>query len=133
MNLSRRWLTEFVDTTHIPDKEFIDRLTMSGSKVETLSVTGSDVSGVVVGKVLSIERHPDSDHMFICQVDVGAGAPVQIVTGAQNVREGDLVVVLEAMKMEQPLTAHKSGTVSGLTAVPGATVSAGAVIASILD
>ncbi len=49
------------------------------------------------------------------------------------VREGDLVVVLEAMKMEQPLTAHKSGTVSGLTAVPGATVSAGAVIASILD
>ena len=91
MNLSRRWLTEFVDTTHIPDKEFIDRLTMSGSKVETLSVTGSDVSGVVVGKVLSIERHPDSDHMFICQVDVGAGAPVQIVTGAQNVNAGDLV------------------------------------------
>ncbi|MCC3280212.1 ATP-grasp domain-containing protein [Arthrobacter sp. zg-Y40] len=49
------------------------------------------------------------------------------------VREGDLVVVLEAMKMEQPLTAHKSGTVTGLTAVPGATVSAGAVIATIAD
>ena len=49
------------------------------------------------------------------------------------VAEGDLVVVLEAMKMEQPLTAHKAGTVSGLSAVPGATVSAGAVIASILD
>ncbi|WP_461170417.1 acetyl/propionyl/methylcrotonyl-CoA carboxylase subunit alpha [Arthrobacter sp. Z1-15] len=62
----------------------------------------------------------------------GTIVKVAVQEGAQ-VAEGDLVVVLEAMKMEQPLTAHKSGTVSGLSALPGATVSAGAVIASILD
>lgn len=62
----------------------------------------------------------------------GTIVKVAVQEGAQ-VSEGDLVVVLEAMKMEQPLTAHKSGTVSGLSALPGATVSAGAVIASILD
>ena len=62
----------------------------------------------------------------------GTIVKVAVEEGAQVV-EGDLVVVLEAMKMEQPLTAHKSGTVSGLSALPGATVSAGAVIASIVD
>lgn len=90
MNLSREWLSDFVDVKNIPDKEFVDRLTMSGSKVETYEVTGAEISGVVVGKVLSMERHGNSDHMWVCQVDVGQGQPVQIVTGAQNVNVGDL-------------------------------------------
>ena len=90
MNLSREWLSDYVDVKSIPDKEFCDRLTMSGSKVETCEVTGSEISNVVVGKVVSIVRHENSDHMWICQVDVGKGEPVQIVTGAQNVKEGDL-------------------------------------------
>lgn len=90
MNLSREWLSDFVDVKNIPDKEFVDRLTMSGSKVETYEVTGAEISGVVVGKVLSMERHGNSDHMWVCQVDVGQAQPVQIVTGAQNVNVGDL-------------------------------------------
>ena len=62
----------------------------------------------------------------------GTIVKVAVEDGTQ-VAEGDLIVVLEAMKMEQPLTAHKAGTISGLTAAAGATVSAGAVIATILD
>ena len=90
MNLSRRWLSDYVDLSGVSDKEFNDRMTMSGSKVETIEVTGSEVSGVVVGRVDSIVRHPNSDHMFICQMDVGRDEPVQVVTGAQNVQAGDL-------------------------------------------
>ena len=90
MNLSREWLSDYIDVASISDKEFCDRMTMSGSKVEGYEVTGSEISNVVVGKVVSIVRHENSDHMWICRVDVGKGEPVQIVTGAQNVKEGDL-------------------------------------------
>lgn len=90
MNLSREWLSEFV-TVDASDKEFDEAMTLSGSKVETIEVPGADIKNVVVGKVLSLARHPNSDHMWICQVDVGKEEPVQIVTGAQNLREGDLV------------------------------------------
>ena len=68
-------------------------MTLSGSKVEITEVEGAEIENVVVGKVLSLIRHPNSDHMWICQVDIGGAAPIQIVTGAQNVREGDLVPV----------------------------------------
>ena len=97
MKLSRNWLNEFTEV-NVSDKEFCDRMTMSGSKVEGVEVLGEEISNVVVGKVLSMERHPDSDHMWICQVDVGKGEPLQIVTGAQNVSVGDLV----------PTALHKS-------------------------
>ena len=90
MNLSREWLSDYVDVESISNKEFCDRMTMSGSKVEGYEITGSEISNVVVGKVVSIVRHENSDHMWICQVDVGNGKTVQIVTGAQNVKEGDL-------------------------------------------
>ena len=92
MNLSRKWLDEFV---HIQadDKEFAEAMTLSGSKVETTADLGAEISNVVVGRVLSMARHPNSDHMWICQVEVGQDAPVQIVTGAWNVHEGDLVPV----------------------------------------
>ncbi len=92
MNLSREWLNEFVNVT-ASDKDFAEAMTLSGSKVETTAVEGEEIKNVVVGKVLSLVRHPDSDHMWICQVDVGKGSPIQIVTGAQNVKEGDLVPV----------------------------------------
>ncbi len=91
MNLSRNWLAEFVDVS-AGDKEYADAMTLSGSKVELTGRPGEEIKNVVVGRVLSMERHPDSDHMFTCQVDAG-GAPVQIVTGAQNVQVGDLVPV----------------------------------------
>ena len=93
MDLSRKWLSEFVDTADISDKEFCDALTLSGSKVETYTRTGAGIENVVVGKILEMTRHENSDHMWVCQIDVGQNAPVQIVTGAQNQTVGDLVPV----------------------------------------
>ena len=96
MRLNRKWLNEdFVDLREVSDKEFVETLTVFGQKVETWERMDADIKNVVVGKVLSMERHPNSDHMWICQVDVGSGEPVQIVTGAQNVHVGDLVPVAQ--------------------------------------
>lgn len=92
MLLNRKWLNEeFVDLSHISDKEYVEKLTVFGQKVETYERMDAAIKNVVVGKVLSIERHQNSDHMWICQVDVGQSEPVQIVTGAQNVQQNDLV------------------------------------------
>ena len=96
MNLSRKWLNEFV-TVNASDKEFAEAMTLSGSKVEITTDLGAEIQNVVVGRVLEMKRHENSDHMWICQVDVGDGV-IQIVTGAQNVHEGDLV----------PVAKHKS-------------------------
>ena len=103
MNLSRKWLNEFV-TVDASDKDFAEAMTLSGSKVEVTIDTGAEISNVVVGKVVSIVRHENSDHMWICQIDVGTGDPIQIVTGAQNVKEGDLV----------PVAKHKSTLPGGI-------------------
>ena len=92
MKLSREWLGEYT-TIGAPDKEYCDAMTMSGSKVEGWEVTGSEISRVVVGRVLSMERHTNSDHMWVCKIDVGGERKLQIVTGAQNVNIGDLVPV----------------------------------------
>ena len=92
MKLSREWLGEYT-TIGTPDKEYCDAMTMSGSKVEGWEVTGSEISRVVVGRVLSMERHTNSDHMWVCKIDVGGERELQIVTGAQNVNIGDLVPV----------------------------------------
>ena len=92
MKLNRKWINEeFVDLSHVSDKEYVETLTVFGQKVETWERMDSEIKNVVVGKVVSIVRHPNSDHMWICQVDVGQEQSVQIVTGAQNVHEGDLV------------------------------------------
>ena len=92
MQLNRKWLNEeFVDLSHISDKEYVETLTVFGQKVETYERMDAAIKNVVVGKVVSMVAHPNSDHMFICQVDVGKEELVQIVTGAQNVHEGDLV------------------------------------------
>ena len=108
MNLSMRWLDEFVHVD-TPIHDFCEALTMSGSKVEGYEVEGAEIENVVVGKVLAMERHPNSDHMWICQVDVGKSEPVQIVTGAQNVHVGDLV----------PAALHKSHLPGGVTITKG--------------
>ena len=92
MKLSREWLGEYT-TIGTPDKEYCDAMTMSGSKVEGWEVTGSEISRVVVGRVVSMERHTNSDHMWVCKIDVGGERELQIVTGAQNVNIGDLVPV----------------------------------------
>ncbi len=92
MQLNRKWINEdFVDLSHVSDKEYVETLTVFGQKVETCERMDAEIKNVVVGKVVSMVAHPNSDHMFICQIDIGQGEPVQIVTGAQNVHVGDLV------------------------------------------
>ena len=92
MKLNRNWINEeFVDLSHVSDKEYVETLTVFGQKVETYERMDAEIKNVKVGKVVSIVRHTNSDHMWVCQIDVGADEPVQIVTGAQNVSEGDLV------------------------------------------
>ncbi len=94
MKLNRKWINEeFVDLSHISDKEYVETLTVFGQKVETYERMDAEIKNVVVGKVLEIVRHENSDHMWVCQIDIGEDEPVQIVTGAQNVKVGDMVPV----------------------------------------
>ncbi len=100
MILSRNWLNEFVPNVtvdDIDDKTFSEAMSMSGSKVETIDDLGAEISNVVVGRITELVRHPNSDHMWVCQVDVG-GESVQICTGAWNVHVGDVI----------PVAKHKS-------------------------
>lgn len=93
MDLSMKWLADYVDVD-APVKTFCSKMTMTGSKVEGYETEGSEISKVVVAKLLSVKPHENSDHLVVCQVDVGEENPVQIVTGAPNIREenvGDLV------------------------------------------
>ena len=95
MNLSMKWLSDYIDTG-VSLKEFCSGMTISGSKVERYDIEGEEISKVVVGKLLSVVPHENSDHLVVCQVDVGTagnGEPIQIVTGAPNVKAGDIVPV----------------------------------------
>lgn len=92
MNLSMKWLNDFVKID-VDDRTFAETMTMSGSKVETTTHLGAEIENVVVGKIISIEKHPDADKLQICMLDVGRNEPVQIVTGAQNVHVDDMVPV----------------------------------------
>ena len=98
MKLSRKWLNEFVDIGPVSDRDFAEAMTLSGSKVEVTEVLNESLKNVVAGRIVKMEKHPDSDHMWICQLDVGGDEPTQIVTGAWNIHEGDLV----------PVAKHKS-------------------------
>ena len=98
MNLSMRWLAEYVKLPEMSLRDFSEAMTMSGSKVEGWETECADVKNVVVAKVLSVEPHPDSDHLVVCQLDCGKDEPVQIVTGAANVVPGAYV----------PAALHKS-------------------------
>ena len=92
MNLSKKWLLDFVNLD-VSDKEFADEMTLSGSKVESFEKEGSELDNIITGRIESLERHPDSDHMWICMVNVGKDENIQIVTGAQNLKVGDVVPV----------------------------------------
>lgn len=93
MDLPMSWLSDYTDITGVTPKEYSDKMTMSGSKVEGVENLGKDIDKVVVGKVLECEMHPDSDHLHVCMVDVGEGEPIQIVCGAPNVAVGQKVPV----------------------------------------
>lgn len=100
MNTSLNWLKEYVPELDCTPQEFTDKMTLAGNKVETCEVLDRNLEKIVTGKLLSIEPHPDAAKLVICQVDVGASEPVQIVTGANNMKVGDVVpVVLDGGKV----------------------------------
>ena len=84
-----KWLSDYVNI-NVPIKDYTDAMTLSGSKVEGVEDMGKDIEKVVVGKILSMEKHPDADKLRICKVDIGSEV-LQIVTGAPNVKEGDYI------------------------------------------
>lgn len=87
-----KWINDYVKIDDIAPQTFADMMTMSGSKVEELIEPGKEISNVVTGRILKIEKHPHADRLLVCQVDAGSGV-IQIVTGAGNVREGNMVPV----------------------------------------
>ena len=91
MKASVEWLKEYSDID-VDSIKLGDILTMTGSKVETIEQKGNDIKNVVVGKILEIKKHEDSDHLVITQIDLG-NEKVQIVTGANNIKEGDIVPI----------------------------------------
>lgn len=102
MILSKRWLNDYCKI-NVSDKEFADKITLSGSKVEGYETEGAELKNIVLGKIAAMEKHPDSDHLWICQVDIGEKENTQIVTGAQNLKVGDYV----------PAALHKSVVAGG--------------------
>ena len=92
MKLSLKWVNDYVDVP-ADTQAFCDRLDLTGTGVEGVEKLGRSLEGVVVGHVLTCEDHPDSDHMHVVTVDVGADEPLQIVCGAPNIAQGIKVPV----------------------------------------
>ena len=92
MDLSMKWLNEYVKAD-MSIKDFAADMTMSGSKVEKYTIEGSELKNIVIGKVLSVEKHPNADSLFVCKINTGKDEPVQIVTGADNVVPDSFVPV----------------------------------------
>ncbi len=93
MKLPLKWLADYVDIGNPDIKTYCEDMTATGSKVEGYEILGEDISNVVIGRLEAIEKHPDADKLVVCTVNVGKEAPLQIVTGAKNVKEGDVVPV----------------------------------------
>ena len=113
MNLSMRWLKEFVDIGEIAPRDFSEAMTMSGSKVELFEKEGGQVENVIVGQITAIEKHPDADKLVVCQVNVGEKS-VQIVTAATNVKVGDFVPVCMDKSKLYDGTPIKKGKLRGV-------------------
>lgn len=92
MKVPVKWLKDYVDI-NIDAKELADALTMTGSKVEEVITTGDEIQNVVTGKIIKIEPHPDAEKLVVCQLDIGKDELLQIVTGANNMKENDIVPV----------------------------------------
>ncbi len=108
MKVSLNWLKRYIDID-VPVKELCNKMTLAGFEIEELIDVSQTMKNVVCGKILKIEKHPDSDHLLICQIDIGADEPVQIVTGADNVFEGAYV----------PAALHKSLLPNGMKITKG--------------
>ncbi|MCR4691863.1 MAG: phenylalanine--tRNA ligase subunit beta [Lachnospiraceae bacterium] len=99
MNAAKNWLKKYVPDLNVTDQEFMDGMTLSGTKCEGYHAMDRNLEKIVVGQIEKIEKHPDADKLIVCQVNVGSET-IQIVTGAPNVKEGDKVpVVLDGGKV----------------------------------
>ena len=103
MIVSLEWLKDYTEIK-VDANTFCDRMTVTGSELETLELVGNDMKNVVVGKIVKIEKHPDADKLVVCQLDIGQKELCQIVTGAPNVFEGAYVpVALDGSVIPGPL------------------------------
>ena len=93
MNTALSWIKAYVPDLECTDQEYMDAMTLSGTKVEGYSRRDHNLDKIVVGQIEKIERHPDADKLIVCQVNIGTEV-IQIVTGAPNVSEGDKVPVV---------------------------------------
>ena len=97
MKLNRNWINEeFVDLSHVSDKEYVEKLTVFGQKVETWERMDAEIKNVIVGQVTEIVRHENSDHMWVCQINVGKEEPVQC-TSSVFLQGGDQDEILRKM------------------------------------
>lgn len=111
MLISVGWLKDYVDI-NVPVQEFCDRMIMSGSNIETCTELGTGITGVKLGRIDKIEKHPDADKLVVCAINVGGEEPLQIVTGADNIYEGAYVpVAVHNSRIPGPL--HGQPKVSG--------------------
>ncbi len=113
MNVTKGWLADFLELNESA-ADIAKDMTMSGSKVETFSCWSDNIERVVVGHLLEVTDHPDSDHLKVCQVDVGEGDPIQIITGAQNIKVGDYVPAALDNSLLPNGTKIKKGKLRGL-------------------
>lgn len=94
MDTSLSWIKAYVPDLDVTAQEYTDAMTLSGTKVEGYKALDADLENIIIGQILKIERHPDADKLVVCQVDIGGEAPIQIVTGAPNVEEGQKIPVV---------------------------------------
>ena len=94
MNTSYKWIQDMVPGLDVTPQEYMDAMTLSGSKVEGFTAFDADLDKIIIGQIKKIEPHPDADKLVICQVDIGRDEPLQIVTGAPNVAEGQKIPVV---------------------------------------
>lgn len=93
MNVSYKWLNEYIDLNGYTGEALAELMTSGGIEIDVVESRNKGVSGVVVGRVVTREKHPDADKLSVCTVDVGGSEPLQIVCGAKNVAAGQLVPV----------------------------------------
>lgn len=98
MKVAMSWFNEFVDMSGITPKGYADAMTMTGTMVEGVEQMGAEIEKVVTGKIIDIKKHENADTLQVCMLDVGQEEPLQIVTGATNVKVGQIV----------PVALHKS-------------------------
>jgi len=113
MKLSREWLAEFT-SIKASDKEYADRLTITGSKVEGTEDLSTTAKNIVLGRVQEIVRHPDADTLWVCTMDIGQDAPIIIVTGADNLKAGDFCPVALHRSLLPNGTEIKKGKLRGV-------------------